>query len=326
MKYQTKRHYLALLAFAMFCLAFVFGANAQTLVHRYSFQDPAGSTNFVDSVGGANWDGSLNNQNGGNPQLTGSALVLDGQGDFAQLPAGIMSNYTQISVEFWADIDAGNPTWTRVFSFGSQNGSGQKNSGIDYCPYAGGNYQNLDALNTNGVDAYANNNSGLLGLTNVHVTVVVDPVNNTMYYYNGTTLISQLHGAPPPLSQMNDAYDLIGRSLYDIDPTLAATIHEFRIYNGALSESSVALNDTAGSSLYLTNAGTINALRFTSPVNPLTVNQTVQQSVFGDFSQVTNLNLVLYGGVTYTSGNTNVLTISTNGVVKGIGVGTTTVT
>lgn len=326
MKYQTKHPYLALLAFAMFCIAFVFGANAQTLVHRYSFQDPAGSTNFVDSVGGPGWDGYLNDQAGGNAQLTGSALVLDGQGDFAELPPGIMSNYTQITVEFWADINAGNPTWTRVFSFGSQNGSGAKSSGIDYCPYAGGNYQNLDALNTNGVDAYANNNSGLLGLTNVHVTVVVDPVDSTMYYYNGTTVISALNGTPPPLSQMNDAFDLIGRSLYDVDPTLAGTIHEFRVYNGALSASAVALNDTAGPSVYLTSPGTISALRFTSPVNPLTVNQSVQQSAFGDFSQVTNLNLVLYGGVTYASGNTNVLTISASGVVKGVAVGTTTVT
>jgi Concanavalin A-like lectin/glucanases superfamily/Bacterial Ig-like domain (group 2) len=323
---QTKNHFLTILTIAALWMAFAFGAKAQTLEHRYSFQDPEGSTNFVDSVGGTNWDGYLNNQNGGNPSLTGSSLVLDGQGDFAELPAGIMSNYTQITVEFWADLSGSNPFWTRVFSFGDQNGGGGKNSGIDYCHYAGGNYQNLDALNTNGVDAYANNNSGLNGVSNAHVTVVVDPVNNNMFYYNGTTVVSTEHNTVPALSQMNDAYSLIGRSLYDVDPTLAATIHEFRIYQGALSASSVALNDTAGPSRYLTSPGTITALRFSSPVDPLIVNQSVQQSVFGDFTAVTNLNLVLYGGVTYSSGNTNVLTISTNGLAKGIAVGTTTVT
>ena len=47
--------------------------------------------------------------------------------------------------------------------------------------------------------------------------------------------------------------------------------------------------------------------------------------MIGNFTAVTNLNLILYGGVTYTSGNTNVLTISSSGVVKGVASGTTTV-
>jgi hypothetical protein len=326
MKPNNTKHAVSLISLTAILMGFALGASAQTLVHRYSFQDSAGSQTFADSVGGSAWNGTLNNQNGGTPYLSGSSLELDGLGDFAELPAGITSNYTQITVEFWADFSASNPVWTRVFSFGDQNGGGSKSSGFDYCHYAGGNYQNLDMLGTNGADAYANSTPGLNGATNAHVTVVIDPVDNNMYYFNGVSVVSTEHNTVPPLSAIIDNFNLIGSSLYANDPTLAGTIHEFRIYQGVLPAGSVALNDAAGPATYLTSPGTIVSLNFSSPVNPVIVNQSVQEVVTGNFALVTNLNLVLYGGVTYSSGNTNVLTISGSGVVKGIGVGTTIVT
>jgi hypothetical protein len=316
---EKKLGLLALLSFVTWC------ASAQTLTHRYSFKDTAGSSTFADSVGGA--DGSLNNSTASNPNsasLDGTELLFDGTGGYANLPTGLISNYTQLTVEFWADFSSSNPLWTRVFSFGDQNGGG-KNSGVDFCPYAGGNYQNLDMLSTNGVDAYANSNPGLNGLTNNHVTVVVDPLSNNMYYYNGVTVVSVEHGTVSSLQSINDTYNLLGRSLVDLDPTLNGNLHEFRIYTGVVSTASVALNDAAGPTNYLTSPGTITALHFSSPVNPITVKQSVQQIVFGDFTAVASLNLAVYGGVTYTSGNTNVLTISAGGLVKGVAVGTTTV-
>lgn len=310
---------------AVLCFSAAWCLSAQTLTHRYSFKDTAGSPTFADSVGGA--VGALNNDTASNPgsaSLDGTELVLDGNGGYAYLPGGIISNYTQLTVEFWADFSASNPLWARVCFFGDQNG-GNKNSGVDFCPYAAGNYQNLDMLSTNGADAYANSNPGLDGLTGSHVTVVVDPLSNSMYYYNGVTVVSVEHNTVPSLLAINDTDNLIGRSPYDIDPTLNGNIHEFRIYTGVLSPASVALNDAAGPGQYLTSPGTITALHFSSPVNPITVNQSVQQTVVGDFTTVSNLNLVLYGGVTYSSGNPSVLTISSSGVVKGLAVGTTTV-
>src|SRR5262245_26248070 len=90
------------------------GALAQpTLVHRYSFNDTAGSTNFVDSVGGPNWAGQLQ----GNAALDGSMLQLDGLGSFATVPASIVHTYTQVTIEFWASFGPDNPVWTRTFAF-----------------------------------------------------------------------------------------------------------------------------------------------------------------------------------------------------------------
>lgn len=297
-------------------------ASAQSLAHRYSFNDPAGSSTFVDSVGGAN--GTLNNATAGNPNsasLDGSQLQLDGTGGFAVLPAGLISTNTTVTIEFWASFSSSNSVWTRVFAFGDQTEAGGENTGLDYCHYAGGNYQNLN-IQTAAGSGYANNPAGLNGLTNVHVTVVVDPVNDNMYYYNGSTVVSTFHGEVPPLSGINDVYGLLGRSLFNVDPALQGSINEFRIYSAVITPQQVALNDAAGPDLYLTNPGAVTTINFSSPVNPLVVNQVAQQVLTGNFSSgVNGLNLVTYGGATFTSLNPAVLTITTNGLVKAVSTG-----
>ena len=318
-RYSSTHRILGLVAL----VGCAWSATAQTLTHRYSFNDTAGSVTFADSVGSAN--GSLNNDTAVNPNsasLDGTKLQLDGTGGYATLPTGIVSGYTQLTVEFWADVNASVPLWSRIFSFGDQNGV-NKNTGIDYCPYAGGDYQNVDYVATGG--AYANSTPGIEGLTNTHVTVVVDPVNNQMYYYNGSKVVSTQNGSISAFSAVNDTFNLLGRSLYDIDPTLNGAINEFRVYQGVVARSTVALNDASGPGVILSNPGSIVALHFSAPVNPLLVNQSSQQNLTGDFSSVSNLDVIAYGGATFTSLNTGVATINTNGVVKGVGPGTVSV-
>jgi hypothetical protein len=294
---------------------------AQTLTHRYSFNDSTNSTTVADSVGGTTWDGALQ----GSAALDGSMLQLDGFG-FVTLPSGLITNYTQVSVEFWASYAPNNGNWTRTFAFGDQNGSAQMD-GLDYTHLAPGNYQNLH-FSAPGGDVYANNPGGLDGQTNVHVTVVLDPPNNRMLYYNGTTLLSSPvnGGAVPSLSAVADTVNLIGKSLYDIDPLVIGSINEFRVYNGALSSTNVAVNDAAGPDSYVASSGPLQAVHLTSPDNPLTVNQNSQQIFRGDFANISGVNLVLFAGTSFISGNTNVLTINpTNGLIKAIALGTTTV-
>jgi hypothetical protein len=217
-----------------------------TLVHRYSFQDTAGSLTCADSVGGPDWNGTLM----GSAVLTGSSLQLDGStGCYASLPPNIMSTYTQMTVEFWADIGAGNPFWTRVFSFGSTDGV-NKTSGIDYCPAADGDFQNLDLV-SGGVGDYANSNPGIRGKNGIHVTVIVDPVNAALCYYNSTTNVSALkYVAVPSLAGIADDINLIGASLASADHYLAGTIYEFRVYEGVLPFQAIALNDVVGPANY----------------------------------------------------------------------------
>jgi hypothetical protein len=230
-----------------------------TLVHRYSFHDAAGSSVFSDSVGGSTWDGTLN----GSATLTGSSLQLDGSsGCYASLPPYITSGYAQMTVEFWVDVGPSNPVWTRIFSFGDGSG-GTKNSGIDYCPFAAGNYQNLDLSDYYAVDGYANNNAGLNGATGKHITVVVDSTHGVLGYYNGASVVSTLNTAVPSLANINDVNNLIGASLVASDPYFAGTIREFRIYQGVLPAQAIALNDAVGPANYIQLAAnpTIRASR-----------------------------------------------------------------
>ena len=305
--------------------------SAQTLIHRYSFSDTAGSSTFADTVGTAN--GTLQQGGSANPNsayLSGTQLQLDGTGGYGLMPSGMISSLSQVTIEFWASYGS-NAVWTRTFAFGDQTGGGAANSSLDYCHYAGGNYQNLNLM-TNGPSpsTYVNNPGGLDGQTNVHVTVVVDPVNNKMYYYNGTVLTSSpLGGAGVvyPLNFINDVYGTIGRSLYNIDPTLNASVDEFRIYSGDLPLSNIALNDASGPNNLLSSPGTVQSLNLSSPSRTLIVNGNMQLNLSGNFSSVSNLNLIAYGGAGFTSGNTGVLTVNpTNGIVHGVTPGTTTVT
>src|SRR5216110_2649151 len=114
-KIHMKQHppnLLVLATFAAFLIGAARSASAQTtMVHRYSFNETAGSLTFADSVGGSSWAGSL----AGNASLDGSMLQLDGLGSFATLPAGIVHNYSQVSIEFWATFGPNNPFWTRTF-------------------------------------------------------------------------------------------------------------------------------------------------------------------------------------------------------------------
>lgn len=294
-----------------------------TLTHRYSFNDTPGNPTFADSVGGVNWTGT----NMGSAVLDGSQLQLDatlGSGGWAQVPGGIISGYTTTTIEFWLTAANSNPFWTRVFAFGDQFNSGE-NTGLDYCHYAGGNWQNLNIQTNYGAPTYANNPAGLNGQTNVHVTVVVDPPSNNMYYFNGTTLMSTLHGQVPPLSGINDTLCLLGKSLFDVDAPLTGSLNEFRVYNGIISSSVLALNDAAGPDNIVTNPGPVQALHFSSPANPLLVNQISQQILTGDFTNLTGVDLISYGGATFSSQNTAILTINSNGVVRALAPGTTKV-
>jgi hypothetical protein len=300
--------------------------NAQTLTHRYSFGDTVGSATFSDSVGGPAWAGTLV----GTATLDGSSMQLDGSGGFATLPAGIITNYTQVSIEFWASFGPDNPFWTRVFAFGDQTGGGAEHTGLDYCHYAGGNWQNLNLTTTN-LDVYANNPAGINNQTNIHISIIVDPVGNRMLYYNGVFVesnpgVNGNGGTVPSLSGLIDSTCLLGKSLYNVDPLLEGSITEFRIYQGAITPTTIALNDAAGPDVYLTNPGALSAVHLVSPVNPLVVNQNSQQLFTGDFANVSGVNLSVYGGATFTSSNPSILTINpTNGLVKAISSGTTTI-
>jgi hypothetical protein len=89
------------------------------LTHRYSFTADA-----KDSVGTA--DGTLE----GAATISNGAVVLDSSdGTFVNLPGGLISGYSAVTLEIWADL-GDNSNWARLFDFGGTDD--QTGAGFNY--------------------------------------------------------------------------------------------------------------------------------------------------------------------------------------------------
>jgi hypothetical protein len=219
-----------------------------SLVHRYSF-DGTGTT-VVDSIAGANGAAI-------GSSLSGSGtLVLSGgtSGPYVDLPNGLISELTDLTVEVWLTWRGG-AQLQRIFDFGmnlgGENGSGSKTSA-------------LNALPTNSSDHYSSFIDFTASTTDADETVLKDdnaalPVNvvtqvavtfrdstNTFSLYRNGVRIDQSTSVAGHLSSIDDRNVWIGRGNASSAPRLNATIHEVRIYNTALSDAAVSASASAG--------------------------------------------------------------------------------
>jgi hypothetical protein len=202
------------------------------MAHRYSF-----TSNVWDSIGMAH--GTLV----GNATVTNNALQLTGTaGDYVNLPGGLVSGSSALTVEFWAAFGE-NGNGAQVFDFGNMNGSSGLNF-VFYSPHTSPGGQRLGistAAATVNFDA-----PGALDNRAVHVVCIMDPTNNYCAVYTNGVLQSALTNALPGLSGVSTAWSFIGRSLFSTDAWLNATIDELRIYDGRLTPQEIAVNDQYG--------------------------------------------------------------------------------
>ncbi len=202
------------------------------LAHRYSF-----ATNAWDSIGMAH--GVLV----GNAIVTNNSLQLTGAaGDYVNLPGGLISGSSALTIEFWATFGAeGNGA--SVFDFGNMNGSSGQNF-VFYSPHISPAGQRL-GIST--AAATVNFDSpGTLNNRAVHVVCIMDPTNNYCAIYTNGVLQSTLTTPLPAFSGVGTAWSFIGRSLFSSDAWLNATIDELRIYDGRLTPQEIAANDQYG--------------------------------------------------------------------------------
>jgi Concanavalin A-like lectin/glucanases superfamily len=228
-----------------------------SLIHRYSFSETGGSTT-ADSVGGSAWDGLLDS----GATLGGGWVTLDPNNFGAiLLPAGIVTNMDAVSVEAW--VSNGTPAgWAQLFAFGNQDGSGNGMNYIAFQPFTGiatnptaailfgtgdpgnANSQNaVAALTTTGLQG-----TNIVTITNplptmLHLACVFHPYAGTVAFYtNGVLCASNSNVSNPLGATLNtdgDPLNLIGESLYSVDPFWSGAINEFRIYNGPLSAAQI---------------------------------------------------------------------------------------
>lgn len=205
------------------------------LAHRYSFNTNS-PLPVWDSIGMAH--GTLM----GNAIVTNGALALNGTtGTCANLPGGLVSGSSAVTVECWATFGV-NGNWARIFDFGNIAGS----SGSQYFFYSphtslGGQRMEMSTNTTITFDL-----PGTLDNRTVHVVCIVDPANSYAVIYTNGVLEQSFTGAWPLFNSVSTAWSFIGRSLFSADAWLNATIDELRIYDGRLTPREITVNDRFG--------------------------------------------------------------------------------
>ena len=212
----------------------MFAANP-TLSHRYSFSTN-GPVAVWDSIGMAH--GTLQ----GNATVTNNALRLPGSsGSYANLPGGLVSGSSAVTLEFWATF-LGNNSWVRVFDAGAINGANGYNF-FYFSPHSGLPGQRME-INTS---SFRNLEvGGTLDNRTVHVACICDPPNNYMAIYTNGVLEASLSASMPALTGVSRDWSFIGRSLFSSDAYLNATIDELRLYDGRLTPAQIGADYLAG--------------------------------------------------------------------------------
>jgi len=216
-------------------------SNAAEIRHRYSF-----ATDASDPIGGA--DGRLV----GGAALAGGAVVLDGISGYVDLPNGIVSTFESITFETWL-TDNGSGNWSRILDFGfSYGGEDNPSTGYNYLfmsPQTGGGILRASIIvNSLGGEQPVDWAGTRLPLGSLkHIVWTLDASAQTSRLYVDGVLVgvnSAVTYTPALLGFTDNNW--LGRSQYSADAYLKASITEFRIYDGALTEEEVQQNYTHG--------------------------------------------------------------------------------
>jgi hypothetical protein len=229
------------------------------LAHRYSFGESVGAPTAADSIGGAGWEGTV--MPGASFNGTGQ-LTLDGISGFVQLPAGVVSNMDALTIEAWVTFGSPLNTWSALYSFGNQNGSGQPVDYISMYARTGPGAAEVNfGIGTGTANLeLASSAQPLDGLANAHIVAVYYPLAGYLALYtNGVLAATSANTQNMPLlfqsiygmSTLNrvlgaDPLNGIGASFWTGDPFLNATLDEFRIYNGPLTPAQIQADGALG--------------------------------------------------------------------------------
>ncbi len=285
------------------------------LKNRYSF-----TTDASDSVGGAN--GTLM----GTATVSNNQVYLDGTaGTYVSLPAGLVgvTNFVNGAFTFqaWVSVYPADGVWAPICSFGNVSGT----LGVNYTfltPNAGGG-NNRFSVGTVGSEDQANGPT-LLGVTNVQVTAVYNPTRGFMGLYVNGALVGSGTQVVSSLSEINNAYSFLGRSLFSGDPYFIGSIDEFRIYDGELDKFQVDATYVEGPNVTNLDIGTLQSFTFTTGAPlPKDATRLVQANLH--FTVATNVNVAGDPALTLTSTDTNIVTVNAAGVMTGHNPGTATI-
>lgn len=300
-----------------------------TLLHRYSFNGDAN-----DSVGGAH--GTLMN----------SAYIADGElvlpnpvppaattpsssaaGAYLALPPDLTTNLKAITWEVWI-TDDGSANWSRVFDFGSGTtrymflsvpGAGVTQTRVAYNAGAGETTHLLTWTTGAGGRPQVGKK------THIVVTTDAETWRGVLYVDGVPVAVSATGFTNSPFHVGSTTNNWLGRSQFGGDPYWGGRIDEFRIWSNALTSVQVAVNAAAGPDRVVTDLGALQSLSLLLPQAQMELGAVQGAGVLAHFENVSGVN-VTASGATFSSGNTNVVTVSPAGVLTAVGMGTAEIT
>jgi hypothetical protein len=229
--------------------------------HRWSF-----TNDLNDSAGSANaliFDPDSNPLTGGVATQNATSVTLGGgvkaESDYILLGNNLLSALhadapVPVTIELWA-TPHGAQNWSRIFDFGTDNGSPGPNQSLRMT-WSRGTNTNEDQVEWQGKGASLDTNSPYQFNVPYHMVMTIVPAAFTggaltsgarVEWYTSPAASSQLKGHPiygakgsfnvanSNLDDLADAVCFLGRSMYN-DNTAKATYDEVRIWAGALTE------------------------------------------------------------------------------------------
>jgi hypothetical protein len=292
-------------------------APTPTVIHRYSFNI---ALDYSDSVGGAN--GTAN----GTSISDGTKLILDpsGQG-YLSFPTNVLAGEQAATIEAWVNVNTAANN-SMIWAFGDQNSStGNGRNGILTTTSPNLRTALFDTDPGFAHEQNAQRNGNLNGLSAQHIVGVYDPLIGKVQVYLNSALVAQVN-AISPLTQsiVNPTFLQLGRSLYNADPYWNGSVDEFRIWSGALSQQQIAVNFASGPNSIVSSPGSLLAVSLVLPFSNTVVTVAQQAQFTGNFTSIGGVNLFTYGeaGVTISSDNTNIATVTSAGSVRAVAQGT----
>jgi hypothetical protein len=210
-------------------------------VHSYTFED--GTAN--DSVGDA--DGFLV----GGAEVIDGALVTTAQDQWMEMPGDIiaMNTYSEVTIEAWYTPEAGaNTGWSMLAYFGDSVDTLGSNG--YFITSARGDDKSRAAISCDDIASPWASESGADGPEYddglLHHMVSTINATDITLYIDGVLIASTPLSATNSISCISQNFAYLAKGGYEGDPEWIGQIHEFNIYDKALSDAQIAANYAAG--------------------------------------------------------------------------------
>jgi hypothetical protein len=216
------------------------GPGTENLVHSYTFEDGTAD----DGVGSA--DGTLV----GDAKVVDGWLILDGDGDWMEMPGEViaMNTFSEVSIEVrFRAAAGGNTGFHMLAAFGEEGTGANPGAGYRYIfiSPARGDDVSRAAIQTRsmddspwdeetGVSASVEHDDGL-----VHHFVCTVNATDITFYIDGEPVGSAALAAGNEIAGIGQDAAYLGKGVYTADPLWTGSVDELNIYNKALSEDEV---------------------------------------------------------------------------------------